>query len=130
MTELARDEHVASVTHLPSRIQDAPVVPVAPAEPPAVVEQREPRITAAKVREAVTPPDIWSDDRPSLRKLWLYCRYGTWTRATGFARFAGTTYGLLSMAAHAVLYFALWIVERPARFAVAATVAVLIKLAF
>jgi len=31
---------------------------------------------------------------------------------------------------HAVAYLALWIVERPARFFIAATVAALIKLAF
>lgn len=119
-------DRVATVTHLPTTLP-------APAEPPAVPEQQEPRaprFTVEKFREAVTPPDIWSDDRPSLRKLWLYVRYGTWTRATGFARFAGTAYGLLSMALHAALYFVLWIVERPARFAVAAIVAVLAYLAF
>jgi hypothetical protein len=114
-------EHVATVTHLPTTIP-------APVEPPAVPVEHQPRITWTQVREAATPPDIWSDDRPSLRKLWLYVRYGKWTRATGFVRAAGTAYGLFSMAAHAVLYFLLWIVERPARFAVAMIVAALIKL--
>lgn len=135
MTELARDEHVASVTHLPTRVQDTPpaVVPATP-EPAELESTRSglPAVHLPSLSDAAqlfVPPDIWSDDRPSLRKLWLYCRYGTWTRATGFARFAGTTYGLLSMAVHAALYFALWIVERPTRFAVAATVAVLLKLA-
>lgn len=130
MSALEHGEHVASVTHLPTRVQDTPPPAVtAPAEP-AVPVKAEPRVTVDKVRDAVTPPDIWSDPRPSLRQLWLYVRYGTWTRATGFVRAAGTAYGLFSMAVHAAAYFALWLVERPARFAVAATVAALIYLAF
>jgi len=132
MTELARDEHVASVHRLPTRVQDTP--------PPAVREPAEAAVPAESSKSGLptvhlpslseaarlfTPPDIWSDDRPSLRKLWLYVRFGQWTRATGFARVAGTGYGLLSMAVHAVLYFALWIVERPARFLVAAVITAL-----
>lgn len=116
-------EHVASVTHLPT-------TRATPDEPTPALLKPEPRITLDAIRDVVTPPDIWSDDRPSLRKQWLYARFGRWTRETGFVRFAGKAYTWFSMAVHALAYVALWIVERPSRFAVAATVAALVYLAF
>jgi len=125
MSALESGEHVASVHRLPARQQDTaatPPVPVVPAEPrPPIVEQ---------VADFLVPPDIWSEDRPSLRKLWLYGVYGRWTHADGFVRFAGAVYAAaIAFPVHAIGYLALWITERPSRFFVAATVAALIKLA-
>lgn len=116
-------EHLATVTPLTHRsepVHDVPAIPAPPAGPSR----------ATQVASLVTPPDIWSDDRPALRKLWLYARHGRWTRGDGALRFAGTCYSLFAMAAHALLYTLGWIIERPARFLTAATVAALIKLAF
>lgn len=111
-----QDRAVATVTALPSRATpDLAPLPIP---------------TRAQIVDLVTPPDIWSDDRPSLRKIWLYGVYGRWTDARGPFRVAGAIYATLAGAVHAVAYLALWIVERPARFFIAATVAALIKLAF
>lgn len=113
-------EHVASVTALPSRAtpDPAPSLPV-PHLP-----------SAAQIFDFITPPDIWSDDRPGLRKLWLYGVYGRWTAASGPVRVAGAVYAtVVAMPVTSVLYVLGWIVERPARLAVAVTLAALIKLA-
>ena len=85
--------------------------------------------TRAQIAALVTPPDIWSDDRPSLRKVLLYGRYGRWTDASGPFRVAGTIYAAIAGAVTGVLYLVAWVVERPSRVAVAATVAGLVKLA-
>ena len=115
-------EHVATVTHLPH---------VPPTVEPAVVEQAEPREPLLPRFTAYwQPPDVWSDKRPSLRDLWLHARYGQWTRQTGVLRVAGCVYAFFSLSAHALLYTLGWLVERPARFMVAATVAALALLAF
>ncbi|MFC5268486.1 hypothetical protein ACFPJ1_40810 [Kribbella qitaiheensis] len=109
-------EHVATVTPLPSRATPDP----APAKPV---------INTAAIVDFVCPPDIWSDDRPSLRKVWLYGVYGRWTHADGFARFAGAAYAtVIALPLHALAYTALWIVERPARLAVAAVLGTFIYL--
>ena len=110
-------ERVATVTPLPSRATPDPAaaVPVLPSR--------------AAVADFVCPPDIWSDDRPSLRKIWLYGVYGRWTHADGFARFAGAAYAtVIALPLHAAAYFALWIVERPARLAVALVLGALVYL--
>lgn len=105
-------EHVATVTALPSR-----ATPDTAAAAPALPSR-------AQILDLITPPDIWSDDRPSLRKIWLYGVYGRWTHADGIARFAGAAYAtVIALPLHAAAYFALWIVERPSRLAVAAVLA-------
>jgi hypothetical protein len=114
-------EHVASVTTLPSRTTPDP----APA--PSLPVPHLPSMS--EVAALVTPPDIWSDDRPSLRKIWLYARYGRWTDASGPLRVAGAAWAFVAMAVTTVLYLVGWIFERPARFAIAAALAGLIKLA-
>lgn len=116
-------EHVATVTHLPHL---APSV-----EPPAVVEPAEPRDPILpRLAAYLTPPDVWSEKRPSLHDLWSYGVRGEWTRVDGLVRFAGACWATLALALHAVLYVVGWIFERPARFFVAATVAALVYLAF
>jgi hypothetical protein len=111
--ESAEVEHVASVTSLPSRVTPDPA--------PSLPVQHLPSF--AQVAELVTPPDIWSDDRPSLRKVFLYGVYGRWTHAKGPVRVAGAIYAtVISLPIHAVAYTLLWIIERPARASVIAVI--------
>lgn len=102
--ESSEVERVATVTALPSRETPTPAAAV-PALP-----------SRAQIAEFITPPDIWSDDRPSLRKVWLYARYGRWTHADGVLRVLGAIDSLLLvLPVTAAGYFLLWIWERPAR---------------
>ncbi|HEY9251591.1 MAG TPA: hypothetical protein VIP06_02950 [Nocardioides sp.] len=88
------------------------------------------RITRTAVSQVATPPDIWSDDRPALRKIWNYTQHGEWTGTETAARPLATIYTvLIAFPITAVGYIALWIVERPARLFVAALLGALIKLA-
>jgi hypothetical protein len=74
--------------------------------------------------------DIWSDDRPSLQKLWWYVRYGQWTGERTPARVAGAVYAtLIALPVTAAGYLTLWLVERPGRLAAAAVLTVLTVLA-
>lgn len=123
--ESSRDvERVATIHPLPSRATPDPEPePVASGLPVPHLP------SMSQVADLIVPPDIWSDDRPSLRKLWLYAVYGRWTRASGPIRVAGAIYGAVAMAFTTVLYLLAWIVERPARLAVATALYFLIKLA-
>lgn len=109
-------EHVATITALPSRATpDLAPLPVP---------------TWAQVAALVTPPDIWSEKRPSLRDIWLYARYGRWTDQTGILRVLGQIDAfVLVLPVHAVVYLGLWIWERPARRWIALATACLVKLA-
>jgi hypothetical protein len=90
-----------------------------------------PKINRASATAFVQPPDIWSDDRPGLRKLWLYAAYGRWTRGDGVARFLGSAYAVfVALPFHAAVYLAAWIVERPGRLTVASVLTTLALLAF
>lgn len=105
--ESSEVEHVATVTALPSRETQSPAAAVPPLP------------SRAQLAELIIPPDIWSDDRPGLRKLWLYGVYGRWTHADGFVRVAGAVYAsVVAMPVTTVLYFLAWIFERPARLTV------------
>lgn len=105
---------VATITTLPRATPDLAPLPIP---------------TLAQVGDLICPPDLWSDDRPSLRKVWLYGVYGRWTAADGFVRFAGAAYAtVIAMPVTTVLYLVQWIFERPARLLVAAIVAGLVKL--
>jgi hypothetical protein len=129
--ESSRDvERVATVTPLPSRAMPDPE-PAVPSERTAPSLPSVPLPSASQIFDFVVPPDIWSDKRPSLRDLWLYGVYGRWTQATGFVRVLGALYAsVIAMPVHAATYLGLWIVERPARLLIAATVVALIILAF
>ena len=86
--------------------------------------------TLAQVGDLICPPDLWSDDRPSLRKVWLYGVYGRWTAADGFWRYAGATFATVMLVPIGVLYLLAWILERPSRVAVVAVLYGLYRLAF
>jgi hypothetical protein len=44
------------------------------------------------VRDAFTPPDIWSQERPSLSQIWAYATHGEWTNPKGGPRRVGQAY--------------------------------------
>lgn len=76
-----------------------------------------------------TPPEIWSQPRPSLAQVAAYAWRGSWTGEDTATRQFGRIYAaLVSIPAHAVAYVLLWLIERPARFAVTALLAFLIFL--
>lgn len=116
-------DRVATVTPLPSRAMPDPE-PSVPALPVSLPSR-------SQIFDFVVPPDIWSDKRPSLRDLWLYGVYGRWTQASGPVRVLGAIYAsVVAMPFHTLTYLANWIVERPARLLVVATIVGLVVLAF
>jgi hypothetical protein len=122
--ESSEVERVATVTPLPSRAMPDP-------EPAERSVSAVSLPSAAQIFDFVVPPDIWSDDRPSLRKLWFYGVYGRWTQATGFVRVLGALYAsVIAMPFHTATYLANWIVERPARLLTVAVIVGLVVLAF
>lgn len=63
------------------------------------------------------PPDVWSQDHPSLRKIWTYAKHGEWsTHSTGLVRNLGKGY-----ARFVAMPFSVWArcvqfaTERPSR---------------
>lgn len=63
-----------------------------------------------------TPPDIWSQDRPALSKVWAYAARGDWTGPDGAPRRVGQLYALLvAVPAVAVAYTLAWAAERGTR---------------
>jgi hypothetical protein len=77
------------------------------------------RLTARKLLAAgrdLKPPELWEHPRPSLRDVWRYAAYGTWTGEGTVGRKVGKAYAVLVVIpAHTVGYFGLWVLERPAR---------------
>jgi hypothetical protein len=89
------------------------------------------RFDRTAVLDLVRPPDVWSDERPSLRSQWLYSVYGPWTGEATLGRRLGVAYAaLVALPATALGYLLLWLVERPSRAAVAGLIAVLTYFAF
>ena len=71
----------------------------------------------ARVRTWGHPPDIASQPRPSLSAVWGYAEVGDYTHPeAGRLRTLGQVYAfLVAVPAHAALYLAAWILERPSR---------------
>jgi hypothetical protein len=127
---------VSAATALPDpaeKPQDTPQSPAVLTPVPEVatrVGTRADALTPAErvrnystaVSAIVTPPDVWSDDRPSLKKIWYYARHGVWTGEKTPARVLATLYAFITLPFTALGYYLLWIIERPARLIVAATV--------
>ena len=61
------------------------------------------------------PPDVWSTDRPSLRRQVAYARWGVQHPARGPLRAFSVAYAAVGLLLQAALYFAAWVVERPGR---------------
>lgn len=82
----------------------------------------------AGTRDAFTPPDIWSTDRPSLSHMWAYAAHGDWTSDTGMPRRAGQAYAVLvAVPVTAVTYVLAWAAERPSRLAAAIVLLILLS---
>lgn len=74
------------------------------------------RDTWLRALRGLTPPEIWSEDRPSLRKQWYYAAYGSYTGKSGVARALGKAYArFVSLPTSALAYYFEWICERPSR---------------
>lgn len=76
------------------------------------------RLATAKRRLRATwiPPDIWSQNRPSLLQVIAHAWYGEWGPKTGFWRVAGRLDAVLfGVPGVTILYYVAWIWERPAR---------------
>lgn len=71
---------------------------------------------ASRLRGVFSPPEIWSEKRPSLRDVWLYAKSGPWAAESGVWRALGKWYArVIALPTHAVGYYLLWILERPSR---------------
>lgn len=125
------------MTAEPTRVHDhdATVIPLRhTASVPDTMTASTAPVTPTPVRydidwkDLVQPPDIWSDDRPSLRKIWLYGVYGKWTNVDGVWRVLGAVWASIALAVHAAAYTALWLVERFSRFVAAAVLITLLVL--
>jgi len=87
--------------------------PVDLTKPPATVTWSD-RIAEAAGK--ISPPDIWSHDRPALRRVWAYAARGDWTGPDGAPRRAGQIYALaVAMPVVAVAYMVAWAAERCSR---------------
>ena len=79
-------------------------------------------------RESFTPPEIWSEDRPSLSKQLAYAREGLWGPKKGWHRTAAqVAFWGVSFPTSAAAYAIEWVGERPSRWI---TALVLISLAY
>lgn len=80
------------------------------------------------VRDAFTPPDIWSQERPSLSQIWAYATHGEWTNPKGGPRRVGQAYAaVVAFPVAGLAYLLAWVAERPSR--LLATVVLLVLLA-
>ncbi|WP_017584314.1 hypothetical protein [Nocardiopsis valliformis] len=79
-------------------------------------------------RQTWVPPEIWSQDRPSLKKQLAYAREGLWGPKKGWHRTAAqAAFWAVSFPTSVAAYAIEWVGERPARWMVAL---VLISLAY
>ncbi|GAA4522889.1 hypothetical protein GCM10023191_102410 [Actinoallomurus oryzae] len=75
----------------------------------------------------ITPPDIWSSDRPSLAKVWAHATHGQWARPTGPARRAGQIYTVLvAFPIAACCKYIEWLSERASRLVAAGVLLVVL----
>lgn len=71
---------------------------------------------ATWLRESFVPPEIWSEDRPSLDKQFTYAREGAWGPAQGWRRKAAlVAFFAVSLPTSVAAYGLEWIGERPTR---------------
>lgn len=106
-------------------VQDTPAAP-APTVPAPATERIRREINW---KDLLQPPDLWSNDMPGLRKVWLYARYGDWTRIDGLMRIIAAFDALvLVLPVFAAFYTFLWLWERPTRRFIAAALITLLVL--
>ena len=106
-----------------SQAPSAPAVDLNKDPAPVTLSER-----LTDVAGVFSPPDIWSQDRPSLSSVWAYASHGDWTNPAGAPRRIGQMYALLaSVPVVAIAYTLAWTAERPAR--LAAVIVLLVLLA-
>jgi hypothetical protein len=86
-------------------------------EDQTAVTQRGGRVVEIMHRSAayLNPPDVWADDRPSLRKQWNYARWGQQHPPDGLLRGLSIALYCVGLLPQAIAYYVAWIAERPAR---------------
>ncbi|GAA5038601.1 hypothetical protein [Actinopolymorpha pittospori] len=83
----------------------------------------------ASLAGGMRPPEVWENQRPSLREIWHYAAYGQWTGQGTAGRILGITYAVVIAIPSLTLgYYALWVLERPARLVAALVLATLVAL--
>ncbi|MFE0270466.1 hypothetical protein ACFWZ7_24785 [Nocardiopsis alba] len=102
----------------------APALDPVPGEVEPVEEGQEPvRVgpglgerLATWARSSFVPPEIWSQDRPSLAKQLAYARQGLWGPRTGWHRTAAqVVFWAVSFPTSVAAYALEWVGERPSR---------------
>lgn len=74
----------------------------------------------AWARDSFVPPEIWSQDRPSLQKQLAYARTGEWGPDQGWIRTAGLiAFWAVSLPTSVAAYALEWVGERPSRWVTA-----------
>jgi hypothetical protein len=73
-------------------------------------------------------PAIWSERRPSLAEIREYGRNGQYTGENGAIRRLGQAYAWFVLMVTAGGYYVLWVIQHPARLAVATVIATLFAL--
>jgi hypothetical protein len=72
-----------------------------------------------------TPPELWTNGRPSLKASWVWARHGEHLPDDDAARLGSRIAAGITIPLRAVLLYLDWLLERPSRF-VAALVLVLV----
>jgi len=71
------------------------------------------------LRALFEPPEIWSEDRPGLRRIVWYHLHGSHLPASGPGRAVAVLWMPFAVVVAAVAYYTQWITERPSRVAAA-----------
>jgi hypothetical protein len=75
----------------------------------------------AWARASLVPPEIWGEDRPSLKRQYAYARRGQWGPQAGPVRTAGVVaFWVVSFPTSVAAYYVEWVGERPSRWLAAA----------
>jgi hypothetical protein len=78
------------------------------------------------LRGLVTPPAIWSEDRPALSKVWAYASRGEQAPPTGWPRRGAQVFAVVTFPLQFALELVQWVLERPARTAAAVVLVVVL----
>jgi hypothetical protein len=95
--------------------EDQPVV-----EPAPVSIGEHTRTWAAGLRGRFTPPDLWTNDRPSLRQSWEWAVRGEHLPDDDPVRLTACIVAGITIPLRAVLLYLDWLLEHPSRLVAAA----------
>ena len=117
--------HASANAHAGPRTRTQGATPAKVPDEPARTATLGERLTdlAKWLVEVFEPPEIWSDDRPSLAKVAARAKRGEWTKADGAVRTAGVAYyRFVYVPTAATCRYVDWLVEHPSRLIVALAV--------